>query len=465
MYTSLRRPSLFGPMSFYRQALALALPVMAQQLVQSLVSLIDNFMVAGLGDSKMAAVNVANQLNFVFFIVMFTVSGAGGVYMSQYRGAGDKEGMQQAYRFKTIMVLLVASLYFAICQLIPEKMIGIMTIGNSARDEIIQRGAEYLKLVSWFFVPMGLSQVIGSAYREIGQPKIPMVISILATLINTGLNWVFIYGNLGAPRLEIQGAAIATNLARGFELAVFLVWVYRHKPAFHVPFNRILNARWSLFRDILRKSSLMVLSELCWVLSETVIAAIYNSRGGAEVVAGMGAGWAIANIFFLVFTGIHVSTGVIVGGALGADRLDEARQKARWLTGGSVIAGTVLGLLQTLSLLAVPFIFMNLTPAATGITRGLILVISAYLPLWSLLNAQFAVARAGGDMMMGVVVDVGVTYLLFIPGAFALAWLTPWGPVAIFAIVKITDFAKWLVAWLWLRKERWLVNLAKATAE
>ncbi|TFG80459.1 MAG: MATE family efflux transporter [Spirochaetales bacterium] len=457
------RPSLFGPASFYREALAVAVPVMAQQLIQSLVSLIDNFMVAGLGDAKMAAVNVANQVNFVYFVFMFTLSGAGGVYMSQYRGAKDEEGMQQAFRFKAIMTLLVSGLYMAICQLMPDKLIGMMTIGNSARDEIILRGAEYLRTVSWLFLPMGLSQAIGSAFREIGRPKVPLVISVVATLINTFLNWVFIYGNLGAPRLEILGAALATNAARAFEVVAFMIYTRVNKPGFYVPLLRLFKARWPLFLEILLKSGLMLLSEATWVVSETVTTALYNGRGGAEVVAGMAAGWAIANIFFLVFTGIHVSTGVIVGGALGGDRLDEARSKARWMMSGSVVAGAVLGLLQTASILIVPFIFMNLTPNATAITGGLILVISCYLPLWSLLNAQFAVARSGGDMMMGVAVDVGVTYGLFMPGAFALALLTPVGPVAMYAIVKVSDLAKWFIAHRWLKNERWVVNLAKKT--
>lgn len=455
---------MFGPWSFYREALVVALPVMAQQLIQSLVSLIDNFMVAGLGDAKMASVNVANQVNFVYFVLMFTLSGAGGVYMSQYRGAGDEEGMQQAYRFKAIMTMLLSIAYFAVCQLIPETLIGLMTIGNSARDEIIPLGSQYMRTVSWFFVPMGLSQAIGSAYREIGRPKVPLVISVGATLINTFLNWLLIYGSLGAPRLEVLGAALATNVARGAELIAFIVYVKAAKAPFYVPFVKLFKARWPLFIEILRKSGLMALSEASWVVSETVTTALYNGRGGAEVVAGMAAGWAIANVFFLVFTGIHISTGVIVGGALGSDKLDEARSKARWLMGGSVLAGGVLGLLQIASLLLVPLVFMNLTPNAMEITRGLLIVISVYLPLWALLNAQFAVSRAGGDMMMGVAVDVGVTYGAFIPGAFALALLTPVGPVTMYAIVKLTDLLKWAVAWRWLKKERWVVNLAKPSA-
>jgi putative MATE family efflux protein len=458
------RRSLFGPASFYREVLAVALPVMAQQAIQSLVSLIDNFMVAGLGDAKMAGVNVANQVNFVYLVIMMTLSSAGGIYMSQYRGAGDEEGMRQAYRFKAITTMGLSALYFAVCQTIPAALITVMTQGNAAQAEIVAHGAAYLRVVSWMFIPMGLSQSIGAAFREIGKPNAPLVISVCATLINTFFNWVLIYGNLGAPRLEISGAAIATNIARGVEVVAFVVYAHSGKAPFYVPLSKLLKARWSLFREILGKSSLMLLSETSWVVSETVTTALYNGRGGAEVVAGMSAGWAIANIFFLVFTGIHVSTGVVVGGLLGADRLDEARVRARWIMSGSVVAGTALALLQVASIAAVPFVFMNLTKDATKVTGGLLLVISLYLPLWSLLNAQFAVSRAGGDTMMGVVVDVGVTYALFIPGAFALAFLTPIGPVAMYAIVKLTDFAKWFIAHRWLKKERWLKNLAAPVA-
>jgi putative MATE family efflux protein len=453
--------TLFGPASFYREVLAVAVPVMLQQLIQSLVSLIDNFMVAGLGDAKMASVNVANQVNFVYFVLMFTLSGAGGIYMSQYRGAGDKDGMQQAFRFKAIMTLGLSALYFSICQMMPEQLIAVMTIGNAAQAEIVAHGAGYLRMVSWLFLPMGLSQAIGSAFREIGRPTVPLVISVVATLVNTFLNWVLIYGNLGAPRLEIMGAAVATNIARGVELVAFLVYVRWTKPPFFVPFVRLFKARWTLFREILGKSGLMVMSEATWVVSETIMMALYNGRGGAEVVAGMAAGWAVANVFFLVFSGIHVSTGVVVGGMLGADKLDEARIKARWIMSGAVVAGTFVAVLQAASILLVPMVFMNLSVEAIAVTRGLIIVISVYLPLWSLLNSQFAVSRAGGDMMMGVVVDVGVTCALFIPGAFALALFTPVGPVLMFAIIKTTDFAKWYIAWWWLKKERWVHNLAK----
>jgi putative MATE family efflux protein len=451
----------FGPWSFYREVLGIALPVMLQQLIMSMVSLIDNFMVAGLGDTSMASVNVANQLNFVFIVLINTICQAGGIYIAQFRGAGDTEGMKHAYRFKVIFALIASALYFTLCWTIPERMIAMMTMGNASQDAIVLIGSRYLRFTSFTLIPIGLSSAIGTSFREIGQPKIPLFISAAATLVNTVGNWFLIYGNLGAPRLEVSGAAIATITARVFELAVFLIYVRRRAVPFFVGFSRILMIHKKLIRDILAKSGMIFLSEASWISSETIMTALYNSRGGAEVVAGMAAGWTMANIFFLLFGGIWTSAAVVIGGTLGAGRLDEARDRAVWIKSGSVAAGVIIAVLgSAAATLLIPVVFSNLTAGAKSISLGLVYVIVLYLPLWALLNAQFAISRSGGDAAMGMYTDLSVNTLLFVPGAFVLAWFTTLEPVAMFAILKLSDIPKYLVSRYFFKKERWVRNLA-----
>lgn len=448
-----------GPFSFYKEALAVAVPVMLQQLIMSLVSLIDNFMVAGLGDAKMAAVNVANQINFVFLVVLWSLCGAGGIYLAQFRGAQDQEGMRQAYRFKALFSIFLAGIYFILLWTIPEQLMAVMTNGNAAQAEITAIGAGYLRWISFTLFPIAISTTIGTAFRETGMPRIPLVISVAATLVNTLGNWLLIYGRLGFPRLEVTGAAIATILARLVELALFLGYVRARKVDFYVPLRRLWAVNQRMMAQIAGKSWMMLLSETTWVVSETVVVALYNGRGGAEVVAGMAAGFTIANIFFLAFGGIHAATAVIVGGTLGAGKLEEARKRAAWLHSGALVMGLAVGLGAFLSTLGIPLVFYNLTTAARTVTTGLVLVIAAYMPLWTVLNAQFAVSRAGGDTALGMYVDVLVTILLFIPIAILLAFLTDLGPVIMFALVKSTDVVKYLVARWHLKKEKWVRNL------
>jgi Na+-driven multidrug efflux pump len=436
---------------------------MLQQLITTMVSLIDNFMVAGLGDTSMAAVNVANQLNFIYIVIINAICGAGGIYIAQFRGANDSEGMQHAYRFKVIFGAAVSAVYFILCRAIPEQMLGMMIMGNAAEKEIISIGAGYLRLSSFTLLPLALSSAIGASFREIGRPKIPLFISAAATLVNTIGNWFLIYGNLGAPRLEVSGAAIATIIARIFEAAAFLVYVHSagaEKAPFFAKFRTLFRIKASLVRKILAKSGMMFLSEISWVSSETIMIALYNGRGGAEVVAGMAAGWTMANLFMILFGGIWTATAVLIGGALGAGRLEEAKQRALWIKSGAVVLGCTVALLGFgLVNLLVPLVFTRLTAQARGISLGLVSIILIYLPLWSLLNAQFAITRSGGDAAAGMYTDVSVNTLLFVPGAFILALCTNFGPVSMFAILKLTDIFKYFVVRHFYKKERWVKNL------
>ncbi len=433
-----------GPASFYKSALAIAIPVMLQALVQNLVSLIDNFMVAGLGDVKMSGVNITNQLMFVFFISLMTLTSAGGIFMSQFNGAGDSAGMRQTFRFKLVATSLVALVVTVLGVAIPGQLLGMLVNGNSASAEIIYEGRSYLGIIVFTFFPIAISRVSGSSVREVGRVRPPLVISIAATLVNTFFNWVLIYGNLGAPRLEVRGAAIATVIARLVEVGIFIVYIVVTKPPFYVRITQFFEVNLKLFFAILRKSGIIFLSEMTWVLTETVMTAVYNGRGGAEIVSGMAAGWAIANIFFLVFGAIHTSVGVIVGGTLRT---------------GSLGIGFIVSVLQALSVVLIPVVFGNLSDDSRVVTRNMLWVIALYMPVWTYLNAQFATARSGGDMIMGAWVDIGVNMVLFLPAIFLLAAYTNLGPIEMFAIVKLSDFAKVAIAHWQLKSERWLKNL------
>ena len=452
--------SSLGPMSFYRQALAIALPVMLQQFIMSMVSLVDNFMVAGLGDVSMAAVNVTNHINFIFFVIVNTICQAGGIYIAQFNGANDPDGMKNAYSFKVLFALGASIVYFCVCHTIPHQLIGLMTTSNAAQDEIVLVGSSYLRLVSWTFFPTAISMSIATSFREIAKPKIPLIISAAATVVNTVGNWILIYGNLGAPRLEVRGAAYATIVARFFEVAIYIFYAAYSRAPFFAGLRRLFVIKKRLVAEIFGKSGMIFASELSWVASETLMIAMYNRRGGAEVVAGMAAGWTIANIFFMLFGGLWTAVTVLIGSSLGAGQLDQARERAKWLKRGGAVAGIILMLPGALfTYFLVPLVFFNLTAAARGNCIGLVFVILTYLPLWCYLNVQFAISRAGGDTALGMYTDVSVNTLLFAPGAVLLSLFTNLAPVPMFAIVKLTDVVKTLIAGRLLRREKWVKNL------
>lgn len=458
--TIIARNKIWGTSEFYKKALAIALPVMAQLLIQNLVSLIDNFMVAGLGDIKMSGVNIAGQINFIFLVFINTLCTSGGIFMSQFNGAKDKAGMQQVFRFKLIVCIFSAVIFTSLCIFNPGPFLGLMVNGNTARTEILTQAIAYERLVAWSWIPMVIATCIASSLREVGQVRVPLIISVVATIVNTIGNFIFIYGNFGAPRLEVEGAALATIIARVVEMSVFIIYINKKKPEFFSKLLDILKVKWSLFITIIGKSGMILISELTWVFSETITTALYNSRGGAEIVSGMAAGFAIANLFFISFNGIYTATGVIIGGTLGSGKLEEAKQQKNWIFSGSAVFGVFFGLLGCLSIFLIPVVFGNLSNEAKTVARGLIFIMAAYMPIWCFVNAQFAISRTGGDTMLGVVVDLTTNLFLVIPGIFLMTNLTVWGPVVMYAIIKLTDIVKTIIAAIWLKKERWVRNLA-----
>ena len=451
----------FGSLSFYKKVLFIALPVMAQQLIQNMVSLIDNFMVSGLGDIKMSGVNITGQILFIFMVFMNTVCMSGGIFMTQFSGAGDKEGMKQSFCFKLIFGFLATCIYSVVCFIFPRAFLSLMVIGNTQAPQILDVACVYMRLMGFIGFPMMISVAISSSLREIGKVKVPLVISVIATLINTFLNFVLIYGNLGAPRLEVRGAAYATIIARAVEMVLFLLYMAIKKPEFKASAKDFLHIDFALIKKILKKGSMILFSEMLWVLSETVTTALYNGRGGADVVSGMAASFAIANLFFVSFGGITTSTGVIIGQTLGQGRLNEAREQKRYLLSAAVVFGIFMGAVGFCTLALVPIVFKNLSAASQHITNMMVALMAALMPLWVYVNTQFAVSRAGGDTALGMWVDGIVNLCFVLPGMFIMAFFTDFGPVAMYGIIKSSDIVKITIAHIRLKQEKWVNNLAQ----
>ena len=457
------RRGLFGPRTFYKSALAIAVPIMLQQLIQSLVSLVDNFMVSGLGDVCMSGVNVAGQVLFVFMVFLNAICMSGGIFMTQFFGAQDKAGMGQAFRFKLAVGLAAFVPYLLVCVAFPRQVLGLMLIGNTQAALILDEAVAYIRIMFWIGVPMTVSVCVASSLRDLGRVKAPLVVTVIATLTNTLFNWLLIYGNLGFPRLAVRGAAWATVIARTLEVVIFIALYLRAKPEFAVRLRDLVKIDGRLFWEILKKSALVLFCEMVWVLSETITTAIYNGRGGADVVSGMASSFAIANLYFVAFGGVYSATGVILGKTLGQGDLERARREKTWLLSGSALFGLAMTGFGFVTTLIVPVVFGRLSPSAIDICRRMVGTMALFMPVWVYMNTQQAVARAGGDTRMGAVTDAGLTIFVMLPMVFLLARFTDAGPVVLYCGVKLIDLIKVVVFHLWLKKELWLRNLTVLT--
>ena len=207
------KKSIFGNKAFYLMVLSIALPIAIQNGITNFVNLLDNLMVGRIGTEEMSGVSISNQLVFVFNLCIFgTVSGA-GIFGAQFFGKKDDEGVKTTTRFKIVAGFVITVIASAIFLLFGEKLISLFLTGDSNGgdlDKTLFFAMKYLRIMILGLPGFMLTQAYSSTLREGGEAVLPMKAGIAAIFTNLILNWVLIFGNLGAPRLGCGGAAIAT---------------------------------------------------------------------------------------------------------------------------------------------------------------------------------------------------------------------------------------------------------------
>ena len=450
---------IFGTKEFYFSALLLTLPVIGQNLIENLVNLLDNFMVAGLGDIKMSGTSVAGQIIFVFMVIINALCMSGGIFVTQYHGANDKDGIHKAIAFKTVISLFILIIFLIVCLIFPKEILNLMLIGNTQAEEIISEGVNYMHIISLAGLPMIICYICSSSLKETGNVKQPLYVAFVAAIVNMIFNYGFIYGHFGLPRLEVMGAALATVLARTLEAVLLLLIIYRSDIPIKMSFKELFIIDPKLFKNMFKKSARIIASEAIWAFTETITTALYNGLGGADVVSGMSASFTIANLYFTSLGGVNVATGVIIGNLLGKGQLDQAREKRTWLASGAVIFSIFVTLIALSTTYLVPIFYSNLSISAQDICTRMVFYMALFMPVWIFLNIQLAISRAGGDVNMAFIIDGLVNLFISIPLVFYLAKATNIGPVGIYTISKFLDIGKVIACYFWLNKERWLVNL------
>ena len=234
------RSTLIGDRAFYRRVVAVLLPIIIQNTITNVVSLLDNVMVGRVGTLPMSAVAIVNQLLFVFNLCMFGGLAGAGIFAAQFAGARNDEGVRDCFRMKLWLGAAMLVLALAVFIGLPERLIGMYLAEDTNpldAAETTAHALRYLRIMLVGLVPFTVSQVYGSTLRELGETKVPMLASVAAIFVNLSLNYVLIFGSDGLPFLPfgpmgVAGAAIATVASRFVETVVIVAYVHAKRARF-----------------------------------------------------------------------------------------------------------------------------------------------------------------------------------------------------------------------------------------
>ena len=451
--------SLIGTKKFYKTVIAIALPVMLQQGITSFVSILDNLMVGQLDTISFDAVAIVNQILFIINIALVGGLAGPGIYISQYLGANDEDGMRRSFRVKMLFALVILTIGILVYSIFGRQLIGSFFLNDPNATLKVEKGLEYLFYMIIGLIPLAIVQLYGTSLRETGHTRIPMVCGIIAILTNLVGNYILIFGHFGAPALGVTGAAIATVFARVVEATILVIISHAKKfPFCHKVFNGFAIGKKLLF-TITKKGSFLLLNEVLWSLAMTVLVMAYTIRGEDGVVSAYTIASTVSNLFYIIFAAQAAAISIMVGNELGANRLKEAEEHSKQLLLFAVCVAIVYGMILATISFFVPSLYPEVTPEARSLATKFMLVVACFLPVFAYNTGCFFVLRAGGKTSLTFVFDSGFIWVLAVPIAFILTLFTSLPIVVVYLCVQALDLVKATLGTYILGKKTWLRNL------
>ena len=446
-----------GTRELYREMARIAIPVSLQQLITVGVNLMDTVMLSSMGDAQLSASSLAGQFIVLFQICCMGIGMGASVLTSRFWGMGEHTSLKKTVTIMLRFCFVFATVFTAVTALFPE---GIMRLYSDEPD-IIAYGATYLRWMIPTYYCMGLSLTCTIVLRTVGQVKIPLACSILAFFVNVFFNWVFIFGELGAPRMEIAGAALGTLIARIFELVFICGYFFFLDRRITYRLRDLTMRTRDLVREYFRISIPVLISDSLLAFGNSAVAMVMGHIGSAFVTANT-VTTVVQQLSSVLTQGISNASGIITGHTMGRGDYRKAQIQGYTFLGMSFIIGCVAAGL--ILLLKEPMInYYKVTDEAKAIADQLmnaIAIIVVFLAMGSILTK--GVLRAGGDTKFLMIGDVLFLWIASVPlGALAgLVW--QWPAFWVYTMLKIDQVIKCVWCFFRLRSGKWLKRIKPA---
>ena len=451
---------------FYRHTWMLALPIILQNLVTTSLGFVDTFMVGLLGQAELSAVTAANTPIFLVQIIIFGLLSGLAVLVSQYWGKHDTEAINRCMGIALYTGVSLAALIALALFLAPRQVMALVT-DNAL---LIQLGAPYLRIVGFSYVFNTASSVYVGVQRSTENPSMGLTVFTVSMVLNTFLNYVLIFGKFGAPALGITGAALATLTARAVEFVITFGYALRDRRIPLLP-AALLHPGTAFVGDFLKYSTPVLVNDSLWGLGTTLITAVIGHMAiSEEMLAAYAIMGNIEKFSTVACYGISGASAVIVGKRIGEGASREKVYEVSWCM---LLLTVMIGLMVSLSLaVLLPTVFIpwlyplfHLEGLSLEITATMCVVFIIMMPTkaFDITNIS-GVLRAGGDVRVSAVIDVGSVWLVALP-ITVLSALVFEAPVALVCLGIQAEGLSKVPLGIWrLRSRKWINDVTREGA-
>ena len=451
---------------FYRRLLALALPILIQNIITNSLGLVDTFMVGTLGEGPLAGVTLANIPVFVIQLMIFGIQSGSAVLISQYRGKGDMDAINRVMGIGMYTAGTITLIFALIMAFLPTQFMSLF--GND--PEVINVAVGYARIVGWSYLFDSFVQVYIGAHRAMGNPNRGMYILAVSMVCNTFLNWVFIFGNLGAPKLAEEGAALATLLARFISFTIMVAWALRDK-GFTIHLSLLLRPGGDMARRFVRFSTPVMCNETFWGLGTSLFPTIMGHMDGSKEIL---AAYAIAgNITNLCTVGVFAIAGtaaIMVGQEIGSGHRDRVYSLGALLDVLAFLFGLVSGgiFLLVLYFVVAPYLYplFHLSAQAGEICTLMLTIVFCFMPLRAFDTTNIVgVLRGGGDVRIATLIDLSPLWVVALPLAALSGLVFQLGIFWVYLSMMSENIVKCLLGVARFRSAQWIHDVTVVNYE
>ena len=437
----------------YKYILGLTLPIVIQNIFNAAVSSADVLMLNSVGQEAISAVSLATQYSNILMSIFLGLGSGVSMLCSQYWGKKDVktiekiQGIALRFTFLCALVFAIPSLFF------PELMMSFYTNDTS----LIPLGVFYLRIVGIGHLFWGVAETYFQTLRSVERVKVSTGINVFTLFLNIGLNAVFIYGLLGAPKLGVQGVALATTLSRVVQFFICLIYS-RCSDGMKLRFSAVFEKNPILLMDFVRLSLPALANSLIWSVAFSMYTAILGHLS-SDVVAANSVVAVVRSFGTVLCYAVSASAGIIIGKDIGAKKMDEAKADSRRAMVLMVVTGFIGG-----------FIIFAITPIALSVASlsetamrylKIMLYINCFYIMGTATNGTMinGIFRAGGDSKFGMICDIFDMWVYAVPLGFISAFVLKLPPMVVYVLLCTDEFVKW--PWVFKRfySYKWAKNI------
>ncbi|MBS1471177.1 MAG: MATE family efflux transporter [Lachnospiraceae bacterium] len=415
----------YGNLLFPRRALwMLLIPLIIEQMLNSLMGMVDTLMVSRVGAEAISAVSLVDSINNLVLQVFAAMAAGAAIICSQYLGRKDEKGCNDAAKQIVLTVVVISSVIMIIGVGFRKPLLHL--IFGSVEEAVMTNAQMYFLITALSYPFIALFQAGAAFYRACGNSKFTMKTALIANVANIVGNTLFIF----VLQMGAAGAAISTLISRA--LCAFVVFYALRKPGYAIQLKNYFSIRpdLNLIVKILAIGVPSGIENGMFQFGKLAIQSTVSSLGTAAIAA-QAMTIIFENVNGMAAVGIGIGLMTVVGQSIGAGRQEEAKYYIVKLAGYAEVAMIISCILVYIAARPVT-VLAGMSEESTALCMQMILVITLVKPLlWVPSFTPPNGLRAAGDVRFSMITATLTMWLCRVALSIFLMRVVKTGPIGV----------------------------------